>query len=230
MTHPKFQQTQLKNTNNQNQKESGKARFPTIVKSPKKSKSRSPYVVVETVGPENITDDVVPGLKLHALGKNIKQTEDRRCESTVTKRYKAGGASKKKGFQLPINKHLAKKKRKKSFKFVMDPLRHLKSPNALTPRCNGYDRQQADKKEKRNANPQRRGSMKFTMDPLRHLKTPNVAIKENVENKEQKQDERIQKVIKRRLQSRRPSMRFTLDPLRNLNYLTKLKTPVASSP
>ena len=35
--------------------------------------------------------------------------------------------------------------------------------------------------------------MKFTMDPLRHLKTPNVAIKENVENKEQKQDERIQK-------------------------------------
>ena len=72
--------------------------------------------------------------------------------------------------------------------------------------------------------------MKFTMDPLRHLKTPNVAIKENVENKEQKQDERIQKVIKRRLQSRRPSMRFTLDPLRNLNYLTKLKTPVASSP
>ena len=75
MTHPKFQQTQLKNTNNQNQKESGKARFPTIVKSPKKSKSRSPYVVVETVGPENITDDVVPGLKLHALGKNIKQTE-----------------------------------------------------------------------------------------------------------------------------------------------------------
>ena len=110
----------------------------------------------------------------------------------------------------------------------MDPLRHLKSPNALTPRCNGYNRQKDLKKEKKaHDKNQRRASMKFTMDPLRHLKTPNVALKGNMKNTDQKQEQK-QKLVKSR--NRRPSMRFTLDPLRNLNYLTKLKGPAATSP
>ena len=155
--------------------------------------------------------------------------EDIRIEAAVTKscRNPASNANKK-SFRIPINQHLAKKKTRKSFKFVMDPLRHLKSPNALTPRCNGYDRQKKIKKEKKaHDNNQRRASMKFTMDPLRHLKTPNVALKRTVKNTEQKQ-EQIQKLVKTR--NRRPSMRFTLDPLRNLNYLSKLKGPAATSP
>ena len=83
------------------------------------------------------------------------------------------------------------------------------------------------KEKKGHDNNQRRASMKFTMDPLRHLKTPNVALKRNMKNIEQKQ-EQIQKLVNTR--NRRPSMRFTLDPLRNLNYLSKLKEPAAKSP
>jgi hypothetical protein len=208
----------------------GKTTFPSIEHSPKKSK-RSPYVVVAVCNvPANDNNVVVPVIKLNATSMPKKVIEtDIRVEAAVTKSCR-DPASKvnNKSFRIPINKHLAKKKIRKSFKFVMDPLRHLKSPNALTPRCNGYDRHNNLIKEKKgHDNNQRRASMKFTMDPLRHLKTPNVALKRNMKNIEQKQ-EQIQKLVNTR--NRRPSMRFTLDPLRNLNYLSKLKEPAAKSP
>ena len=193
--------------------------LPTIRK-PVKAMKKSPYVFFqdENLNPETNTLRLVPPLKINSTVQQ-KESSDRRVESTVKSK---SSNTKEVGFRVPFNKHLAKTRRRKSFKFVMDPLRHLKSPNALTPRCNGYARDPQKKKQKtqKNAPGQRRNSMKFTMDPLRHLKTPNIRIKK----KEQKMNSTKQTEEKRKASScqtygRRPSMRFTLDPLRNLNYL-----------
>jgi hypothetical protein len=72
----------------------------------------------------------------------------------------------------PYGKYFKAKKRRASFKFTMDPLRNLKSPNKLTPRCAGYQNpkqncQDGPKKAMRSIS--RRPSMKFTLDPLRKL-------------------------------------------------------------
>ena len=194
--------------------------LPTIRK-PTVAAKKSPYVVLqdESLNPETGTLLVIPRLKIEPPVLQ-KENCDRRVESTVKP---ISSNAKDGGFRVPFNKHLAKTRRRKSFKFVMDPLRHLKSPNALTPRCNGYNRGPQKKKQKtKNVLPgQRRNSMKFTMDPLRHLKTPNVRI----QKKELKMNERTTTGKKAETPSsqilaRRPSMRFTLDPLRNLNYLS----------
>ena len=194
--------------------------LPTMRK-PAVAAKKSPYVVLqnENLNPETKSLLVIPGLKLESTVAE-KENCDRRVESTVKS---ISSNAKDSGFRVPFNRHLAKTRRRKSFKFVMDPLRHLKSPNALTPRCNGYNREQQKKKQKtKNVLPgQRRNSMKFTMDPLRHLKTPNVRI----QKKELKMNERTTTGKKAETPSsqilaRRPSMRFTLDPLRNLNYLS----------
>ena len=71
----------------------------------------------------------------------------------------------------PIGKYFKNKKSRGSFRFAMDPLRNLKSPNALTPRCAGYSsRPKLKSGSAKTPYPQqRRPSMKFTLDPLRKL-------------------------------------------------------------